>query len=58
MLEEIERKIKQRIDQQSMFLSGGRASTLEAYKYSAGEIAGCRYALDIIKDVMREHEKL
>lgn len=58
MLEEIERQIKQKIDHQAIWISGGGASTLEAYKYAAGEIAGYRYVLDIIKDVMREHEKL
>ena len=58
MLEEIERRIKQRLDAEAQWLADGSADSLAAYKNAAGEIAGYRYALDIIREVMREHEKL
>ena len=58
MLEEIERRIKQRLDTTAGWLAGGSAVSFEAYKHGAGEIAGYRYAWDIIREVMREHEKL
>jgi len=56
MLEEIERRIKLRLDRVAEGLASGAAVSFEAYKQGAGEIAGYRYALDIIREVMREHE--
>jgi len=58
MLEEIERRIKQNLDRKGDWLASGSVDSMEAYKLAAGEIIGYRFALDIIRDVMREHEKL
>lgn len=58
MLEEIERRIKQRLDHKKDWLANGSAGSFESYKEASGEVVAYRYALDIIRDVMREHEKL
>ena len=58
MLEEIERRIKQRRDLKKDWLAGGSAGSFEAYKEASGEVNAYHYVLDIIRDVMREHDKL
>ena len=58
MLEEIERRIKQRLDLKMNWLAAGSAASFESYKEASGEVSAYRYSLDIIRDVMREHEKL
>lgn len=53
--DEFNRAIAKVIADKSAFLSAGKAETFERYKELAGEIRGLQKAVEIFKDVVKNH---
>jgi hypothetical protein len=49
--------IKARIEDESAFVAGGRATTYEEYKFKCGQIVGLNAAISMLEDIVKGKPK-